>query len=208
MTVVQWYDTTFADREIGSALRVLVIPSRSILEKQILESPSTLMARLELRHLETVPSPSLLPGTLASILVDEHADLALMRLRKLLDGTPLSTVFADVDSGVVTLAEHLALDDLVPFEGSPLHADSLVNLAGKSKGLLGLGAVVGLVASGPRPLVLITVPLGIVLCGAAAGVAKALSQGLHYQILKLLGLPQDEAQKASLSDASRAANAS
>ena len=71
-----------------------------------------------------------------------------------------------------------------------------------------LVAVVGLVASGSKPLVLIYVPLGIVLCGAATGIAKALSQGLHYRILKLLGLPEDEARKASLSDTSRAATAS
>src|SRR5438034_388356 len=120
MTVVQYYDTTTADRELGLAVRLLVLPSRSILDREVMQNPSTLIARLELQPLETLRSASLLPGTLASILVDEDTSLALTRVRRLLDGTPLPMVFADVDPKVLTLAEHLASEDLVPFEGSPL----------------------------------------------------------------------------------------
>ena len=42
------------------------------------------------------------------------------------------------------------------------------------------------------PLLLIAVPLGIIICGAASGVADALRIGLRRKVLDLMGVPDPE----------------
>jgi hypothetical protein len=68
----------------------------------------------------------------------------------------------------------LAYARIIPWESSPLGAESLATLAASSvkAGTVTLGATVGFIAAGKTPLLLITVPLGIVLCGASVSFAK------------------------------------
>jgi hypothetical protein len=53
---------------------------------------------------------------------------------------------------------------------------------------MGIGAYVGFVAAGSGPLLLITVPAGMIICGAAAGIGKAIEDGLYQRILKMMGV--------------------
>src|SRR5262249_29369501 len=80
-------------------------------------------------------------------------------------------------------AEKVSFEPLIPFEGSPLTSESLAKLATTATGA-GFGAFVGFVAFGSGPLLLITVPAGMVICGAAKGIAQALEDGLRDRLLR------------------------
>jgi hypothetical protein len=73
---------------------------------------------------------------------------------------------------------------LVPFESSPLSAKALSDLAAAGGGI---GAAVGAYATGD-PLLLLAVPAGIVVCGAAHGLSEALRIGLRAKLLTLIGV--------------------
>jgi hypothetical protein len=62
---------------------------------------------------------------------------------------------------------------------TPIGVD--VNTPRNRFGLTATGAMLGYVATG-EPLALLTVPLGIVLVGAASGVAEALVTGLRKRL--------------------------
>jgi len=199
--LVQLYDTTIASSGSDLATRFLVIPKRSLSDKQVLNSWSDLAARLELSVLERSSDVSVPRFALTSILLDEYADPAHLRFRALLRGESPHAPLA-VDQFV----ERLTADNLIPFEESPLAAMSLLDIAKMVAGG-GTGAIIGLVAAGPTPLLLITVPLGIVLCGAAPGVGKALGVGLGYRLLKLMGLSDSQALKIASAERGKTSKA-
>lgn len=90
---------------------------------------------------------------------------------------------------LLEFSTYVANARVVPFEGSPLGAESLSSIAAAAKaGAVGLGATIGYMAAGPTPLLLITVPLGIVLCGASISFAKWLDQNRNKIWNKLSGL--------------------
>jgi hypothetical protein len=81
--------------------------------------------------------------------------------------------------------------DVVPVELSPLGAESLAGVLTKAGGGA-VGLVVGVASSGGTPLLLLTVPAGMILCGAAAGIASALEQGLRRALLRKLGVEEGQ----------------
>lgn len=102
-----------------------------------------------------------------------------------IEEAPQKEGFADIDPEVRAFAEYVTLEKLVPFEKSPLDAQSFANIATTASPWV-VGAVMGFVAAGPTlPLLLVTVPLGIILCQTA----KAVAEGLEYQIRRLMGVP-------------------
>src|SRR5262245_51923621 len=92
------------------------------------------------------------------------------------------SAFAAAD---MRFAEVIAFDEVVPVEHSPLKAEALATLVTKATGA-GLGAFAGFVAFGASPLLLVTVPAGMIICGAAKGVADALESGLRERLMELL----------------------
>jgi hypothetical protein len=93
------------------------------------------------------------------------------------------------------ICDEAVFSRMIPFQESPLDLHSLAELTVKATGV-GIGAYAGFVASGGTPLVLITVPLGMVLVGAAAGLGRALEEGLRKRILSLMGVPDSQNKKA------------
>jgi len=146
------------------------------------------MNRLELDESQRFDSGPYLSGVLAALLVEKYSDQARKRVQGVVEGRQAS-VFGNEDPELLAFADQVSSQALVPFETSPLGPHSLADI-GKMVSQFGPGTMIGVVAAGHTPLVLITVPVGIVLCGAAAGVARALYTGLQYRILKLMGLPQ------------------
>lgn len=71
----------------------------------------------------------------------------------------------------------LLQDKLIPVRNSPLRAESLLNLIKKS-GYIGLGAYIGYLVIEPSPMLFITMPVGMVIFGAASGVAHGLEERL------------------------------
>jgi hypothetical protein len=101
------------------------------------------------------------------------------------------------DPQVDAFATYVTNSRVVPFERSPISMESIVQIV-KASGGAGIGATVGLLAGGGTPLMLVTVPAGIILCGAATGIASALEEGLRLRVLGLMGVkPRKRRQKQS-----------
>jgi hypothetical protein len=83
-------------------------------------------------------------------------------------------------------AEYLAGADLLPFRSSPLLGESIANLLQRFSPGTGIGAVLGYYLSPHAPLVLLTVPGGMLVGGTVYGVASALERGLHDRVLTLI----------------------
>jgi len=99
------------------------------------------------------------------------------------------------DNEVEAFARYLAGADLLPFRSSPLLGESIVNLLQRFSPGTGVGAVMGYYLSPHAPLILLTVPGGMIIGGAAYGVASAIERGLHDRVLKLIQpkpAPEDE----------------
>lgn len=86
------------------------------------------------------------------------------------------------DRRSIEFANEVFYQRLIPLTQSPLALGSLSELIKAAS----VGAVVGFIAVAGHPIVLIAVPAGIILCGAATGIANALEEGLRERILTLL----------------------
>jgi len=179
--ISQVYETTVADRISGHALRFLIVPHRALATAIQRDDPSpkdALEGALGLQAIRPI-SPGALPFAIAGMLQADADDPSLQRLQAeaVLDhllgaATPLKPP-AGPDAETLAFSEHVAFSALVPFEESPL---GLVSLASKaatlSKNGVALGAFVGVIAGGATPLLLLTVPAGIILCASAIAFAK------------------------------------
>ena len=95
-------------------------------------------------------------------------------------------------SDYVAFAEYLAFAQLIPFEESPLEGTSLGSIVATGSGGA-IGAYVGFaVAGGPTPLLLVTVPAGMIICGAAMGTAEGLQDGLRDRIKRWVGTRRND----------------
>jgi hypothetical protein len=79
---------------------------------------------------------------------------------------------------------YLTFADVIPFEASPLEPTSIVTALASASGP-GIGAVVGFIVGGPTPLAVLTVPAGMIIGGAAMGVAQAVQDGLYDKVIAL-----------------------
>jgi hypothetical protein len=164
--LTQTYQTTIADEENGHSATVWVIPARS-LDREVQE----LLGYGDRLHrvAETFFDAHVEYGAALPYITPAHLALVL--------GEPVLITNESIVKGSKGLAEfctQLAYARIIPFESSPLGAESLATLAANSvkAGTVTLGATVGFIAAGKTPLLLITVPLGIVLCGASVSFAK------------------------------------
>lgn len=84
--------------------------------------------------------------------------------------------------------EQLSWDQIrrleIVIEQSPPNWEALGDVLGKATSI-SIGAFVGFaVTGGTGPLLLVTVPTGIILCGAAAGIGRGLEVGLAQRLKK------------------------
>jgi hypothetical protein len=102
--------------------------------------------------------------------------------------------------GPTSFAQELVFSPVVPFEASPLSGKSVAEVITAAGG--SAGGAVGFYATGD-PLLLIVVPAGIILCGAATafakvihraaeGVGDALYIGARARVLRWLGVPDPD----------------
>jgi hypothetical protein len=179
--ISQVYETSVADRASGHALRFLIVPHRAFTAAIQHDDPSPKDALESVLGLQAIRpiSPAALPLAIAGMLQADADDPSLQRLQAeavldhLLRTAPPLTPPAGPDAETLAFSEHVAFSALVPFEESPL---ALVSLASKaaalSKNGVALGAFVGVIAGGATPLLLLTVPAGIILCASAIAFAK------------------------------------
>jgi hypothetical protein len=180
MEFLQTYETRVTDDTGRFSLTVLTIPARSF-------------GRFE----KFSPNPAAIAEVLGGRYIPiyrESIDEALLRV--LVTPLVLRTQAGNYDPDLEdrrTFAEHVAEAPIVPFEHSPLGGESLAKIA--KAGPAGLGAVVGYLAAGSTPYLLIAVPLGIVLCGASMSFAKWLEKNYNRiwaNILQMDNDPQGE----------------
>jgi hypothetical protein len=194
MKTVSFYETTVADRETGDAVRFVAVP-RSAIPADREQVPHGIYGEsekwaqalgLEVRHFVPVGQiPQIIRATLVTDDVDQ-ADRLITRERQ-----PLQP------GAGAEFAEYVAFAPVVAAEGSPLDAQSLAEIATKGVGA-GMGSFVAFAAFGSTPLLFVAAPVGIVLCGAALGVAEALRVGLGRRLLRLLGVPEEEEERANV----------
>ena len=127
---------------------------------------------------------------LAAILEQPHALDAAGLFGRLMEAPPNELGWL-VSADVLELAREMTYAPMVPFEMSPFGLESLLAIVAKGSGVT-IGAGVGIVAAGPTPLLLITVPAGMIIGGAAFGVGQALQVGLRSRLLKLMGVKPSE----------------
>jgi hypothetical protein len=184
--VVQTFETTIVARETKYAITAITVPARAFQDYEILKNNDRLMGALGLQSLKPVLSPPVLPRALIALLLEENAEGAANRFDQMLL-PPRGRGFEGVHEDCRIFAQQVAYAELIPFEGSLLRPHGLASIFA-SPSVLGIGALVGFVAAGgPTPLLLVTVPLGIVLVGAAKGIGEALETGLRGRILQAMG---------------------
>jgi hypothetical protein len=170
----QCYWTTVFDRYQPQSLSFAFLPVRSLVSDDIprLDVIATILEGQLLTPGEIHPWH--LPTLLASILLDGTQQDPSKLSMQLAYGGP-----AWVDPKRLGFAEYVSYSDVIPFEESPLKGKSLMSIAGSA------GVTIGLIAAHGTPLVILTVPLGILLCTAAAELGPELGKKLP----KLMGLP-------------------
>lgn len=184
--LAQLYETEVEQREIDKAVRFLTVPARSLgWGPDILHSPEELMGELEVRPLGGPLYASELPYAIASILLRDDAEEARQHFDLVRERLP---AFVDDHAAVLQFSEYLTFAPIVPFEHSPLGGEALAKLLTRASGA-GIGAGIGImVAGGPTPLLLVTVPAGMIICGSAKGIADGLEEGLRHRVRRLMGL--------------------
>jgi hypothetical protein len=187
--VPQLYETELEHPGTGHAVRFLTVPARSVAERAILSEPEALMAELELRPLGDPLHASEVPYAVASVLLRDDAVQALEHFYLVRNRLP---AFMGDHPQVLEFSEYVSFARVVPFEHSPLGGEALGNLLASGSGA-GIGAGIGfIVAGGPTPLLFVTVPAGMIICGSAKGIADGLGEGLRYRVRRLMGLKGEE----------------
>lgn len=190
MELVQLYETTIADRANSRlAARFMVVPARSMLEPDLLGDPIQLGERIGTTRPPRPIAAPFLPAVLAATFApSQYAEELVERLDwPEIDfrGVYLPRWYPREAQVGADFLNHLAYANVIPFESSPLDAKSLASVVTSASGV-GVGGYFGFVVSGGTPVAFITVPLGMIIGGAAAGVGRALEQGLYERVLELI----------------------
>jgi hypothetical protein len=187
--LAQLYETTLIDRGSGLEARFIVAPARSFLDSELLRQPDRLAERLGMPSPMRPLAPSFLPAVLAATYAPPGTAEELMdRLRwPELDfrGLYLPRWYGPVAQGAADFLTYASYAEVIPFESSPLDAKSLASVVTSASGV-GAGGYFGFLVAGGSPAAIITVPLGMIIGGAAAGVGRALEEGLYETVLDLI----------------------
>jgi hypothetical protein len=161
----------------GLTFKSLTIPKRSFSNKGLLENPKEIAKQLEFQIVDSVELGWLQHALVKFFAAEYIQDMSdwLYSFSKCIINKPEYFEFA----------AYLAMTPVVPFENSPLSAESLGNLLTKAGGY-GVGAYIGFITGGTTPLLFITVPAGMVICGAAAGIGRGLEEGLRSRVRTLI----------------------
>jgi hypothetical protein len=189
MDPVQLYETTISNRDGGGTFRFVTVPCRSlkgrevppveVLMKRLSLEPPLRGERRGLSRIEPVEAWSL-PFIVDATLGRWPGPEFLVEWRFYFDPPNRR--------GPSPFAQYLTYAPVVPFESSLLSAKSLADLATAGGGV---GAAAGAYATGDL-LLLLVVPAGIIICGAARGVGEALRIGLRVKLLNLMGVEDPE----------------
>ena len=176
MDYIRLYETEIVSDE-GQSFKAMTIPTRSLADI----SPEEIISDLDLKSIDRVESGRYIRAVVTALAAERESDISNWRSFK---ESALNEKIKN-NHYLYELAEYVTMSRILAFENSPLTGESIGNLLTSASGPAA-GSYIGFVLAGSSPLLFISVPAGMIFCGAAAGVAKALEEGLKTKIIALL----------------------
>jgi len=184
MNITQIYETTVFDRESKIAADFIVVPRKAFRDQGRLPPLEPSDTNDEIEQLNEIAR--VLGAEVVRVLSPSDVRSAMQFcLEQAWEYRHVrSTAWRGISrSRIEPFAAILADEPVVPFEQSPLSSDSFAAILGKASNA-GLATSVGLLMVGHTPLLALVVPAGMIIFGAASGVASGLHEGLRLRVLE------------------------
>jgi hypothetical protein len=179
--VAQIYETTIADIASGLSAHFVTVPARSLGGSSYLFQGSDWpLETLGLLRIADVPFGGVARSLAACLVSDDVEEF----LRKFDQGFEEETQHSSTQlPKPFVFAEYLTFARVIPFEQPSLSADSLGNiLTAQGRGEAGY-----MYHEESRiPLLAVAIPAGMVICGSAPGMIRALESGLRQRLMELV----------------------
>jgi hypothetical protein len=179
--VAQIYESTIADIASDLSAHFVTIPARSLGGSSYLfEGSDWPLEMLGLLRIADVPFGGVARSLAACLVSDDVEEF----LRKFDQGFEEETKHSSTQlPKPFVFAEYLTFARVVPFEQPSLSADSLGNiLTAQGRGEAGYMYH----EATKTPLLAVAIPAGIVICGSAPGMIRALESGLRQRLVELV----------------------
>ncbi len=179
--VAQIYETTIADTTSDLSAHFVTVPARSLGGSSYLYQGSDWpLETLGLLRIADVPFGGV-ARSLAACLVSDDVEEFLRRFEQ---GFEEETRHSSAQlPKPFVFAEYLTFARVVPFEQPSLSADSLGNILTAQ----GHGEAGYMYHEETRtPLLAVAIPAGMVICGSAPGMIRALESGLRQRLMELV----------------------
>ena len=179
--VAQIYETTIADTTSDLAAHIVTVPARSLGGSSYLfEGSDWPLEMLGLLRIADVPFGGV-ARSLAACLVSNDVEEFLRRFQQ---GFEEETEHSSTQlPKPFVFAEYLTFARVVPFEQPSLSAESLGNIL-TAQGRGEAGYMYHEVTK--TPLLAVAIPSGMVICGSAPGMIRALESGLRQRLLEFV----------------------
>ena len=179
--VAQIYETTIADTASDLSAHLVTVPARSLGGRSYLfQGSDGPLETLGLFRIADVPFGGVARSLAACLVSDDVEEF----LRKFDQGFEEETKHSSTRlPKPFVFAEYLTFARVIPFEQPSLSADSLGNiLTAQDHGEAGY---MYHEATG-TPLLAVAIPAGMVICGSASGMIRALESGLRQRLIELV----------------------
>jgi hypothetical protein len=179
--VAQMYETTIADTTSDLSAHFVTVPARSLGGSSYLYQGSDWpLETLGLLRIADVPFGGV-ARSLAACLVSDNVEEFLRRFEQ---GFEEETRHSSAQlPKPFVFAEYLTFARVIPFEQPSLSADSLGNILTAQ----GHGEAGYMYHEETRtPLLAVAIPAGMVICGSAPGMIRALESGLRQRLMELV----------------------
>ena len=179
--VAQIYESTIADIASDLSAHIVTVPARSLGGSSYLfEGSDWPLETLGLLGIADVPFGGVARSLAACLVSDDVEEF----LRKFEQGFEEETKHSSTQlPKPFVFAEYLTFARVVPFEQPSLSADSLGNIL-TAQGRGEAGYMYHEVTK--TPLLAVAIPSGMVICGSALGMIRALEAGLRQRLVELV----------------------
>ena len=188
--VAQIYESTITDIASDLSAHIVTIPARSLGGSSYLfEGSDWPLEMLGLLRIADVPFGGVARSLAACLVSDDVEEF----LRKFDQGFEEETKHSSTQlPKPFVFAEYLTFARVVPFEQPSLSAESLGNiLTAQGRGEAGYMYH----EATKTPLLAVAIPAGMVICGSAPGMIRALESGLRQRLLELVKTRSGEHQE-------------
>jgi hypothetical protein len=179
--VAQIYESTIADIASDLSAHIVTVPARSLGGSSYLfEGSDWPLEMLGLLRIADVPFGGVARSLAACLVSDDVEEF----LRKFDQGFEEETKHSSTQlPKPFVFAEYLTFARVVPFEQPSLSAESLGNIL-TAQGRGEAGYMYHEVTK--TPLLAVAIPSGMVICGSAPGMIRALESGLRQRLVELV----------------------